>query len=83
MGRTPGPGGPEGCGCSGFCPKTRVGEASDERHNVSRFAFEKVPPESLVIANNDDMKMMIQRLHLYRGRSLQSIFTSSTLPSAP
>lgn len=41
------------------------------------------PPESLVTANNDDMKMMIQRLHLYRGRSLQSIFTSSTLPSAP
>ena len=44
MGRTPGPAGPEGCGRSGFCPKTGVGEASDERHSVSRFAFEKVPP---------------------------------------
>lgn len=46
MGRTPGPAGPEGCGRSGFCPKTGVGEASDERHSVSRFAFEKVPPPS-------------------------------------
>lgn len=58
-------------------------QASDQRHNVIRFAFEKIPPDSLVIANNDDMMMMIKRLHLYRGRSLQSIFTSSTLPSAP
>lgn len=48
MGRTPGHAGPEGCGAA-LASVLRREEASDERHNVIRFAFEKVPPSHLLL----------------------------------
>lgn len=50
-------------------------EALDERHNVIRFAFEKIPSDPLIIANNGDMTMMMINACICIVKGLFKVFS--------